>query len=134
MALRITLVLQPKTNLLRQAIQVRHIGENHISFSIVYYLPQQSQGCRMSILFIFSEPQIISHAESIPQHSHLHHSNYDWCPMGILSVLYERIPKFQKQNHYHSHPRSLVDGVVDLADSAALTYQDRKSPTSQNYR
>ena len=85
---------------------------------------------QLFILVIFSKPSITSHAESLPQHCHLHHSNYDWSTMGILSNLYQRIPEFQKQNPYHPHPRNLFDDVDDLADSTAFAYQLRKSTTA----
>jgi len=88
--------------------------------------------CQFSLSSI--NHKLTSHAESLSQHSHLHHFNHDWYSMGILSNLYKRVPQFHKQNYYHTRPWNFVDDVDGLIDSAALAYQYGKNTTSQDDR
>jgi len=87
--------------------------------------------CRqLFILVIFSQPSITSYAESLPQHRHLHHSDFDRSAMGILSDLHQSIPKFQKLHPYHSRSWHLFDDVDGFIDNTALAYQYRQDTTS----
>ena len=54
--------------------------------------------------------------------------------MGILPDIYQRVPKFHKQNPYHPYSRDLFDDVDGIVDSTAIAYQYREGTTSQDNR